>query len=142
MWGKSSALAIIIENKDSMSIFDQVLESSEFYEEIFTSKKKMIAEPDRWQMGKLRGIKLITNKVKNLVCKLTALEAHFVPLESTGNAFLRGVHGFAAFRALGVFNGLERHFVYSVKKFLRNAMDEKEKRNRKNKIKNGSRVSE
>lgn len=55
-------------------------------------------------------------KAKNLllrfssyVCLLTALEAHFVPFESTGDALLGRVYWFAAFRALGVVCGFERH---------------------------------
>lgn len=47
---------------------------------------------------------------------LTALEAHFVPFESSGNSFFRGIHGFAAFRTLGVFYWFERHFVCTGKK--------------------------
>lgn len=41
----------------------------------------------------------------------TTLEAHLVPFESSGDAFFRGVYGFAAFGTLGVFYWLKRHFV-------------------------------
>lgn len=45
------------------------------------------------------------------VDQLTALEAHFVPFEASGDSFFRGVHGLAAFGTLGVFYWFERHFV-------------------------------
>jgi len=46
---------------------------------------------------------------------LTALEARFVPFQSTGNPLLCSVNGFATFRALWVFHGLERHFYTATK---------------------------
>lgn len=50
-----------------------------------------------------------------LVWTLTALEAHLVPFEASGNSFFRGIHGFAAFGTLGVLYWFERHFVYTGK---------------------------
>lgn len=41
--------------------------------------------------------------------KLTALEAHFVPFESSGDSLFSRVDWFAAFRALGVICWFERH---------------------------------
>lgn len=40
---------------------------------------------------------------------LTALEAHLVPLQSTGYSLLGCVYGLAAFRTLGVVCWFERH---------------------------------
>jgi len=51
----------------------------------------------------------ISERGRWLVVLLTTLEAHLVELESSRDALLSGVHGLAALRALGVFNGLERH---------------------------------
>lgn len=52
-------------------------------------------------LGAVRGIEKFTAK--------TAFEAHFVPFESTSNAFLCGVDRFAAFRAFWMFDWFERH---------------------------------
>lgn len=40
----------------------------------------------------------------------TALEALFVPFQSTGNPLFCSINGFATFRAFWMFHGLERHF--------------------------------
>lgn len=50
-----------------------------------------------------------------MIQALTTLEAHLVPFESSGDAFFRGVYGFAAFGTLGVFYWLKRHFVCTEK---------------------------
>lgn len=60
---------------------------------------------------------LSISKLQNYVCLLTALEAHFVPFQSTGNPLFCSVNGFATFRAFWMFHGLERHF-YTEKKTL------------------------
>jgi hypothetical protein len=48
-------------------------------------------------------------RVERFVAK-TALEARFVPFQSTGNPLFCSINGFATFRALWMFHGLERHF--------------------------------
>lgn len=53
---------------------------------------------------------LSISKLQNYVCLLTALEALFVPFQSTGNPLFCSVNGFATFRAFWMFHGLERHF--------------------------------
>lgn len=57
------------------------------------------------------------SKLQNYVCLLTALEAHFVPFQSTGNPLFCSINGFATFRAFWMFHGLERHF-YTEKETL------------------------
>lgn len=41
---------------------------------------------------------------------LTALEAHFVPFQSTSNPLFRSINGLATFGAFWMFHRLERHF--------------------------------
>jgi hypothetical protein len=43
----------------------------------------------------------------------TALEAHFMPFQSTGNPFFRSINGFATFGAFWMLYRLERH-VYTL----------------------------
>lgn len=56
-------------------------------------------------------------KLQNYVYLLTALEASFVPFQSTGNPLFCSVNRFATFRAFWMFHGLERHF-YTEKETL------------------------
>lgn len=56
--------------------------------------------------------------LQDYVCLLTALEALFVPFQSTGNPLFCSVNGFATFRAFWMFHRLERHFYTTTEKTI------------------------
>lgn len=61
----------------------------------------------------------------------TALEARFVPFQSTGNSLFCGVNRFATFRAFWMFHRLERHFYTLIDRSRAKKRKEKRERERK-----------